>query len=149
MAAVQSGQSETEEEKEIQPETSNDGSRTDGRPPAGSPGGPASSPGAVKPSAPGEEETLRAVLRFLQKNNLSESVEILRREAGLTDEPEDQTGSESSGTGSGGQEAGGSVGDAGSLLSRVSVAPTPAAAAAAAAPPPPPPKGPVVPDLLV
>ncbi|XP_059902555.1 transcription initiation factor TFIID subunit 5 [Gadus macrocephalus] len=140
MAAVQSGQSETEEEKEIQPETSNDGSRTDGRPPAGSPGVPASSPGAVKPSAPGEEETLRAVLRFLQKNNLSESVEILRREAGLPDEPEDQTGSESSGTGSGGQEAGGGVGDAGSLLSRVSAAPTPAAATVAAPPPPPPSK---------
>ncbi|CAL8269474.1 transcription initiation factor TFIID subunit 5 [Gadus morhua] len=137
MAAVQSGQSETEEEKEIQPETSNDGSRTDGRPPAGSPGVPAPSPGAVKPSAPGEEETLRAVLRFLQKNNLSESVEILRREAGLPDEPEDQTGSESSGTGSGGQEAGGGVGDAGSLLSRVSAAPTPAAATVAAPPPPP------------
>lgn len=139
MAAVQSGQIDTEEEKEIKLETSHDGPRinssNDGRPLSVSPGTTPS--GASIKAAPGtteEEQTLLAVLQFLKKNNLSESVEILRREAGLSEEPEDQKGSESTGTGlaPGNKDAGGT--DASSLLSRVAVASSAATAVAAPAP---------------
>ncbi|KAG7281981.1 hypothetical protein CRUP_003039 [Coryphaenoides rupestris] len=141
MAAVQSGQIDAEEEKEIKSETSNDAPRNnssnDGRPLSASPGTP-SSGGSVKSSSgtTEEQQTLLAVLQFLKKNNLSESVEILRREAGLSEESEDQKGSESlgTGTGSGAGTKEPTPGDASSLLSRVSNASSAAAAVAAPAP---------------
>lgn len=138
MAAVQSGQVDAEEEKEIKTETSNDAPRNnssnDGRPLSASAGAPSCGGGVKSSSGTTEEQqTLLAVLQFLKKNNLSESVEILRREAGLSEEPEDQKGSECSGTGSGAGTKEPAAGDASSLLSRVSNASSAAAATAAAA----------------
>jgi len=151
MAAVQSGQIDAEEEKEIKSETSNDAPRNnssnDVRPLSASPGTP-SSGGSVKSSSgtTEEQQTLLAVLQFLKKNNLSESVEILRREAGLSEESEDQKGSLSLGTGSGAGTKEPTPGDASSLLSRVSNASSAAAAVAAPAPP----KGlRLVPNILI
>lgn len=134
MAAVQGS---LVEEKDIKTEPSNDGggnnNANDGRLLSTSPGSSAST-GSNKSAtgAPEDQQTLLAVLQFLRKNNLSESVEILRREAGLPEDSLDPKGGDSSGAGSG--AAAGSVdlegGDASSLLSRVT------ASSAAGAPAP-------------
>uniref|UniRef100_A0A8C5HEE9 Transcription initiation factor TFIID subunit 5 n=2 Tax=Gouania willdenowi TaxID=441366 RepID=A0A8C5HEE9_GOUWI len=125
MAAVQGGLVDAVEEKTIKSEpvadaTANN-SANDARAPSSSPGSGVS-PGVNKPAAGAAEDqqTLLAVLQFLRKNNLSESVEILRREAGLPEDSLDQKGGDSTGTGLGGPEADGRT-DAGSLLSRVTV----------------------------
>lgn len=137
MAAVQGGQVDAVEEKDIKTEPSNDGggnnNANDGRLLSTSPGS-SSSTGSIKSAAgpPEDQQTLLAVLQFLRKNKLTESVEILRREAGLPEDSLELKGGDSSGSGSG--AAAGSVelagGDASSLLSRVTssastVAPAP------------------------
>ncbi|KAJ4944172.1 hypothetical protein JOQ06_012717 [Pogonophryne albipinna] len=141
MAAVQGGQVDAVEEKDIKTEPSNDGggnnNANDGRLLSTSPGS-SSSTGSIKSAAgpPEDQQTLLAVLQFLRKNKLTESVEILRREAGLPEDSLELKGGDSSGSGSG--AAAGSVelagGDASSLLSRVTssastVAPAPTKAA--------------------
>lgn len=130
MAAVQGGQIDPEGEKDIKTEPLNDSTgnnnTSDGRPLSASPVA-SSSGGSNKSSAAGAEDqqTLLAVLQFLKKNKLAESVEILRREAGLSEEIEDSKGSESSGVGSvaGTGNVDTESGDANSLLSRVSSSP--------------------------
>uniref|UniRef100_A0A673CD82 TFIID subunit TAF5 NTD2 domain-containing protein n=1 Tax=Sphaeramia orbicularis TaxID=375764 RepID=A0A673CD82_9TELE len=91
MAAVQGGLVDASEEKDIKTEPSSDGcgnnDTNDARPLSTSPG--SNAPGGNAKTSSGsteEQQTLLAVLQFLKKNNLTESVEILRREAGL---PED------------------------------------------------------------
>lgn len=124
MAAVQGGLVDAEEEKDIKTEPSNDGSgnnnANDGRVLSTSPGASSESNKAAS-GASMDRHTMLAVLQFLKRNNLSESVEILRREAGLPIDSGDAKGTDSSGGGSGG--AAGSVdlegGDASALLSRV------------------------------
>ncbi|KAF3687295.1 Transcription initiation factor TFIID subunit 5 [Channa argus] len=126
MAAVQGSLVDADEEKDIKTEPPNDGCgnnhANDGRVLSTS---PSASSGSNKSAAgaPEDQQTLLAVLQFLRKNNLTESVEILRREAGLPEDSLDLKGNDSSGAGSGG--ASGTVdldgGDATSLLSRVTV----------------------------
>lgn len=88
MAAVQGSLVDTEEEKDIKTEPSSDvcgnNNANDAKPLPTSPG-TGTSTGITKTSTgiTEEQQTLLAVLQFLKKNNLSESVEILRREAGL------------------------------------------------------------------
>ena len=126
---------EPEGEKDIKTETSNDNSgnnnANEGRPLSASPG-TTSSTGSVKPAVE-DQQTLLAVVQFLKKYKLTESADILRREAGLTEtEAEDSKGLES--LGSGGAATGTaepeSV-DANSLLSRVSVSSSTAVPSAA------------------
>ncbi|XP_040042483.2 transcription initiation factor TFIID subunit 5 [Gasterosteus aculeatus] len=134
MAAVQGGPVDAVEEKDIKTEPSNDGcgsnSTNDGRAASASPGSGAPAAGA-KPAAaaPEDQQTLLAVLQFLKKNKLTESVDILRREAGLPEDSLDLKGADSSAAGSGGAAGGAAAGgvaggdlgaaDASSLLSRV------------------------------
>lgn len=141
MAAVQGGMADTYEEKDIKTEPSNDGcgnnNANDGRAP---PGRDSTSPGSSAPAgsnktpaaAPEDQQTLLAVLQFLRKNKLTESVEILRREAGLPEDSLDLKGGDSSATSSAG--AAGTVAvegaDASALLSRVT------GSSSATAPPP-------------
>lgn len=132
MAAVQGGLVDADEEKEIKTEPSSDGlgnnNASEGRLLSPSPGSGASAGGA-KPAAgaPEDQQTLLAVLQFLRKNKLTESVEILRREAGLPEDSLDLKGGDSSGTGPGGAAAGvDEGGDASSLLSRVTASASPA-----------------------
>lgn len=127
MAAVQGGLVEADEEKDIKTEPASDGcgnnNATDGRLLSTSPASSAPAAGS-KPAAgaPEDQQTLLAVLQFLRKNKLSESVEILRREAGLPEDSPDLKAGDSSGAGSGGAAGGASEGgDASSLLSRVTV----------------------------
>ncbi|XP_023128967.2 transcription initiation factor TFIID subunit 5 isoform X1 [Amphiprion ocellaris] len=137
MAAVQSGMGEGVEEKDIKTEPASDGfgnnNANDGRLVSTSPGSnaPAASNKPVAGGPPEDQQTLLAVLQFLRKNKLTESVEILRREAGLPEDDLDPNGADSSGAGTGG--AAGSVdsdaGDASSLLTRVTVSSSAAAQA--------------------
>lgn len=128
MAAVQGGLADTNEEKDIKTEPSSDGfgnnNANDGRVLSTSPGSSASA-GINKSAtgAPEDQQTLLAVLQFLRKNKLTESVEILRREAGLPEDSPELKGSDSSGAGSGGAAGSGDKegGDASSLLSRVTI----------------------------
>ncbi|TRY56201.1 hypothetical protein DNTS_002548 [Danionella cerebrum] len=69
-------------------------------------GNPVSGPLSSSPPAGGapkaeDQQTLLAVLQFLKRNNLSESVDILRREAGLTEVQEDSLVDGASGVKSG------------------------------------------------
>uniref|UniRef100_A0A3P8XID6 Transcription initiation factor TFIID subunit 5 n=1 Tax=Esox lucius TaxID=8010 RepID=A0A3P8XID6_ESOLU len=125
------------EKKEIKTETSNDGSGNNNAN-SSSPGSTSLGATSKSPTGPAEDQqTLLAVLQFLKRNKLNESVDILRREAGLSVEIDDSPGSASGGAGSGG--ASNSTvdgGDTNSLLSRVSIA-IPAAPAVTAAPVPP------------
>lgn len=119
MAAVQDGPMELDAEKETKPEILSDGtSNLSGN--TGS-GALSSSPLTAAPAggAPKleDQQTLIAVLQFLKRNKLSESVDILRREAGLAEDLEDPQAAD----GSGGKDDG-DGGDATSLLSRVSIA---------------------------
>lgn len=124
MAAVQGSMGDTDIKTDIKTEPSADGfgnnNANDGRALSASPGSSAST-GSNKQTAPvptEDQQTLLAVLQFLKKNKLTESVEILRREAGLPENSLNLKGSETSGAG-----AAGSVdlegADACSLLSRV------------------------------
>lgn len=126
MAAVQGGLVDADQEKDIKTEPSSDGfgnnNANDGRVPSTSPGSSASAESNKSAAgAPEDQQTLLAVLQFLRKNKLTESVEILRREAGLPEDSLDLKGGDTSGAGSGG--AAGSVNldgaDASALLSRV------------------------------
>lgn len=137
MAAVQGGMVDSYEEKDIKTEPPNDGggnnNANDGRLLSPSPGSSASSAGSNKSvaGAPEDQQTLLAVLQFLRKNKLTESVEILRREAGLPEDSLDLKGGDSSGAGSGGAAGGVDLesGDASALLSRVTVSSSAAAQA--------------------
>lgn len=128
MAAVQGGQVDAVEEKDIKTEPSGDGfgnnNANEGRVVSTSPGAAAPA-GSTKTAAgaPEDQQTLLAVLQFLKKNNLTESVEILRREAGLPEDSLDPKGADSSGAGAGGTAGGVDLegGDTSSLLSRVTV----------------------------
>lgn len=128
MAAVQGGMADAAEVKEIKAEPPNDGfannNANDGRILSTSPASSASG-GTNKTAAgaPEDQQTLLAVLQFLKKNKLSESVEILRREAGLPEDSLDLKGTDSSGATSGGTTGVVDLegGDAKSLLSRVTV----------------------------
>lgn len=124
MAALQDGPMELDTEKEVKPEILSDG--TSNLPGNTGNGALSSSPLTAAPAggAPKQEDqqTLIAVLQFLKRNKLSESVEILRREAGLAEDQVDSLAAD----GSGGGKGDGDGGDANSLLSRVSI---PAAAA--------------------
>ncbi|XP_075946695.1 transcription initiation factor TFIID subunit 5 [Anarhichas minor] len=129
MAAVQGGPVDAVEEKDIKSEPSNDGcgnnSANDGRPPSTSPGSSASAGSNTSAAGPPEDQqTLLAVLQFLKKNKLTESVDILRREAGLPEDSLDLKVGGDSGAGSGGAPGDGNTegGDASSLLSRVTTA---------------------------
>ncbi|XP_062866560.1 transcription initiation factor TFIID subunit 5 isoform X2 [Trichomycterus rosablanca] len=120
MAAVHDGPNDLESEKETKAEILNDG-------PAGNLSGMStgtlSSPTVSAPEAgaakPEEQQTLLAVLQFLKRNNLTESVEILRREARIAKELEEAGEAEAAGTGLSGAAAAAAV-DGNSLLSRVS-----------------------------
>lgn len=119
MAALQDGPMELDAEKETKPEILSDGtSNLSGN--TGN-GALSSSPLTAAPAggAPKQEDqqTLIAVLQFLKRNKLSESVEILRREAGLAEDQVDSLAAD----GSGGGKGDGDGGDANSLLSRVSI----------------------------
>lgn len=117
MAAVHDGPSDMENEKETKPDILSDESAANlpgmmsGTLPTSSPLAP---PAAAAPKAEEQQQTLLAVLQFLKRNNLTESVEILRREAGLQDELEEARGTEATAPG---LNAG--TGDTSSLLSRV------------------------------
>ena len=140
MAAVQGGQIDPEGEKDIKTEPSNDGSgnnnANDGGVLSSSPDATSSS-GTTKTLTAGAEDqqTLLAVLQFLKRNKLSESVNILRREAGLSDDADDSKVSDSAGSGLGSTvNVDAEGGDANSLLNRVTIA---TAAPPATAPPAP------------
>lgn len=117
MAAVHDGPSDIESEKETKPDVLSDESA------ANMPGimsGTLSSPSPLAPPSAAvpkaeeqQQQTLLAVLQFLRRNNLTESVNILRREAGLQDELEEARGTDSAAPGL-------NTGDTSSLLSRVS-----------------------------
>lgn len=132
MAAVQDGQLNLEVEKDIKTEITNDGSGNINVN-SSSPGSTSSGGKSKSPAGSGEDQqTLLAVLQFLKRNKLTESVDILRREAGLS--ADDSPVSESAGAGSGGvPNVSADGGDANSLLSRVSIA-TPVAPPATAPP---------------
>lgn len=126
MAAVQGGMVDEKEEVDIKTEPQSDGlmntNATDGRQLSPSPSS-SSSAGSTKSAAgaPEDQQTLLAVLQFLRKNKLTESVEILRREAGLPEDALDTKGADCSAPSSGGTAGGVDGLDAGSLLSRVAV----------------------------
>ncbi len=116
MAAVQDGQMELDAEKETKPEILSDGTANiSGNAASGTlSSSPLTAGGAPKQE---EQQTLIAVLQFLKRNKLTESVDILRREAGLEEQEDSQTLD-----GSGGGKSDGDGGDTNSLLSRVSIA---------------------------
>lgn len=113
MAAVQDGSIELDTEKETKPEILSDGSANiSGN--AGS-GVLSSSPPAGGAQKPEDQQTLIAVLQFLRRNKLTESVDILKREAGLSDDQENSKAPDAGGKGDG------DAGDTNALLSRVSI----------------------------
>ncbi len=116
MAAVQDVQMELDAEKETKPEILSDGTANiSGNAASGTlSSSPLTAGGAPKQE---EQQTLIAVLQFLKRNKLTESVDILRREAGLEEQEDSQTLD-----GSGGGKSDGDGGDTNSLLSRVSIA---------------------------
>lgn len=130
MAAVQGGLVEAADKKDIKVEPSeesggnNTNNASDGRllSPAPAPAAPAAASNNAAAGAPVDQQTLLAVLQFLRKNNLSESVEILRREAGLPEDSPDTKGGDSAAGSAGSADTEG--GDASSLLSRVTVSST-------------------------
>lgn len=117
MAAVHDGPSDLESEKETKPDILSDesGANLPGIMSGTLPSSLHPPPPAVAPKTEEQQQTLLAVLQFLRRNNLTESVDILRREAGLQDEAEEERGAEATtlGLNSG-------PGDTSSLLSRVS-----------------------------
>lgn len=121
MAAVHDGPSDIENEKETKPEILSDESAANlpgimSGTLSSSSSPPLAPPSAVVPKAEEQQQqTLLAVLQFLKRNNLTESVDILRREAGIQDEAEEARGTEAAAAG-----LNTGPGDASSLLSRVS-----------------------------
>lgn len=119
MAAVHDGPSDIESEKETKPDVLSDESAANlpgtmsGTLSSASPLAPPSA--AVPKAEEQQQQTLLAVLQFLRRNNLTESVNILRREAGLQDELEEARGTDSAAPG-----LNTGPGDTSSLLSRVS-----------------------------
>lgn len=139
MAAVQGGLVDAADKKDIKTEPSEDGggnnnnNANEGRllspsPSSTSSGGSNSNTPA---GAPVDQQTLLAVLQFLKKNKLSESVEILRREAGLPEDSLELKAGDPSAASSGGAAGNANLEavDASSLLSRVSVSSSAAAQA--------------------
>lgn len=132
MAAVQGGLVEAADKKDIKVEPSeesggnNTNNASDGRllSPAPAPAAPAAASNNAAAGAPVDQQTLLAVLQFLRKNNLSESVEILRREAGLPEDSPDAKGGDSAAGSAGSGSADTEGGDASSLLSRVTISST-------------------------
>uniref|UniRef100_A0A674PAF7 Transcription initiation factor TFIID subunit 5 n=1 Tax=Takifugu rubripes TaxID=31033 RepID=A0A674PAF7_TAKRU len=136
MAAVQGGIVDTVDKKDIKAEPSEDGignnnnNGNDNRMLSPSPSSSSSSGNNnnnnTAAAATVDQQTLVAVLQFLKKNKLNDSVEILRREAGL---PEDSLDIKGSDPGAGG--AAGSANleavDAATLLNRVTVSASAAA----------------------
>lgn len=129
MAAVQGGLVESVDKKESTVEPSeesaanNSNNASDGRllsPPPGS-GAPAGGNNSAGAGNPTDQQTLLAVLQFLKKNNLAESVEILRREAGLPEDSADAKAGDSSAAGAAANSSDQDGGDASALLSRVTV----------------------------
>lgn len=137
MAAVQGGLVDAVEKKDIKTEPSDDGggnnnNANDGKVLSTSPASSAPAGGNnTAAGAPVDQQTLLAVLQFLKKNKLAESVEILRREAGLPEDSLDLKGGDSSAAGSGGAAGNASLEgvDASTLLSRVTVSSSAAAQA--------------------
>lgn len=135
MAAIQGGLVEAVDKKDVTVrEPSEDGVGNNGNNNANDgklltpPPGPNAAAGGnnTAAGAPVDQQTLLAVLQFLRKNKLSESFDILRREAGLPEDSVDLKGGDSLAVGPAG--AAGTVdlegGDASSLLSRVTVSST-------------------------
>lgn len=133
MAAVQGGIVDAVETKDIKTEPSDDGggnnntsnNANDSKILSPPPGSSASSGSNNNTPAgtPVDQQTLLAVLQYLRKNKLTESVEILRREAGLPEDSLDLKGSDSAAAGAGGATGNADLegADASSLLSRVTV----------------------------
>lgn len=136
MAAVQGGIVDTVDKKDIKAEPSEDGignnnnNGNDNRMLSPSPSSSSSSgnsnSNSTAAAATVDQQTLVAVLQFLKKNKLNDSVEILRREAGL---PEDSLDIKGSDPGAGGAAGSGNLEavDAATLLNRVSVSASAAA----------------------
>lgn len=138
MAAVQGGIVDTVDKKDIKAEPSEDGTGNNNNngnenrmlspspTSSSSSGNNNSNNTAAAAAATVDQQTLVAVLQFLKKNKLNDSVEILRREAGL---PEDSLDIKGSDPGAGG--AAGSANleavDAATLLNRVTVSASAAA----------------------
>lgn len=136
MAAVQGGIVDTVDKKDIKAEPSEDGignnnnNGNDNRMLSPSPSSSSSSGNSnsnnTAAGATVDQQTLVAVLQFLKKNKLNDSVEILRREAGL---PEDSLDIKGSDPGAGGVAGSANLEavDAATLLTRVTVSASAAA----------------------
>lgn len=130
MAAVQGGLVDTVDKKDIKAEPSEDGAGNnnnnvnDNRMLSPSPSSSSSSGNNnnnnTATSTTVEQQTLLAVLQFLKKSKLNDSVEILRREAGLPEDSLDIKGSDPGAQGAAGNADLEGV-DAATLLNRVTV----------------------------
>lgn len=130
MAAVQGGLVDTVDKKDIKAEPSEDGTGNnnnnnvnDNRILSPSPSSSSSSGNNNNTTPTGttaDQQTLVAVLQFLKKNKLNDSVEILRREAGLPEDSLDIKGSDPGAQGAAGNAELEGV-DAATLLNRVTV----------------------------
>lgn len=130
MAAVQGGLVETADKKDIKSEPSEEGTgnnnsnnANDSRMLSPSPSSSSSSGNHNNNITAGttvDQQTLVAVLQFLRKNKLNDSVEILRREAGLPEDLLDAKGGDQGTGGAGGNTEQEGV-DAATLLNRVTV----------------------------
>lgn len=138
MAAVQGGLVDGADKKDIKTEPSEDGggnnnnNANEGRMLSPSPSSTSSggSNSNTPAGAPVDQQTLLAVLQFLKKNKLAESVEILRREAGLPEDSLELKAGDPSAASSGGAAGITNLeADASSLLSRVTVSSSAAAQA--------------------
>lgn len=129
MAAVQGGLVDIVDKKDIKAEPSEDGTGNnsnvnDNRMLSPSPSSSCSSGNNnnnnTAAGATVDQQTLVAVLQFLKKNKLNDSVEILRREAGLPEDSLDVKGNDPGAHGAAGNADQEGV-DAATLLNRVSV----------------------------
>lgn len=130
MAAVQGGLVDTVDKKDIKAEPSEEGTgnnnsnnANDSRMLSPSPSSSSSSGNNNNNTAAGttvDQQTLVAVLQFLRKNKLNDSVDILRREAGLPEDLLDVKGGDQGAGGAGGNTEQDGV-DAATLLNRVTV----------------------------
>lgn len=131
MAAVQGGLVDTVDKKDIKAEPSEDGTGNnnnnnvnDNRMLSPSPSSSSSSGNNnnnnTATGTTEDQQTLLAVLQFLKKSKLNDSVEILRREAGLPEDSLDIKGSDAGAQGAAGSGDLEGV-DAATLLNRVTV----------------------------
>lgn len=129
MAAVQGGLVDTVDKKDIKAEPSEDGTGNnnnvnDNRVLSPSPSSSSSSGNNnnnnTATGTTTDQQTLMAVLQFLKKNKLNDSVEILRREAGLPEDSLNVKGSDPGAQGAAGNAELEGV-DAATLLNRVTV----------------------------